>query len=224
MSEQWDLILTFPNLSPIPTRFESDGYVSCSGKDSRLDSLADTPANVTAYKLLTRFRTARNDSYVPGCFLIRADIPIPSREREAIRSFRNLCALATTTTTYAIRLKTPNGAQWRVLWSDQFRFGYFTAGKDGWGQTLDGPAIAIDDQIPWMQPAAYFGNPQNWPVYVDDPLLDRLKECWRTYLRRQNRVRLLRLFRSLEVAFYASLFPADGLTSINASAHGSPCG
>jgi len=31
----------------------------------------------------------------------------------------------------------------------------------------------------------------------------------------QDRKRLLRLFRSLEIAFHASLYPADGLTSIN---------
>jgi hypothetical protein len=51
---------------------------------------------------------------------------------------------------------------------------------------------------------------------VDEPLLDRLFRCWRRcYLKKKDRRKLGRLFRSLEVAFHASLYPADGMASIN---------
>jgi hypothetical protein len=74
----------------------------------------------------------------------------------------------------------------------------------------------MDDDIPRQQAAAAFGNPTDFSLVFDQPLLDRLFRTWRQcYLRKRNRKKLLRLFRALEVAFHAALFPADGLTSIN---------
>ena len=56
----------------------------------------------------------------------------------------------------------------------------------------------------------------NWSIVLDAPLLERLFTCWRRcYLHERDRGKLRRLFRSLEVAFHACLFPADGLTSMN---------
>ncbi len=217
MAEQWDLLFTLPNLSPpIPTPFVSDGYVICSGKDPRLTHLAANAGNETSLKMLKKFSTAQGRRYRPGCFLIRSDIPIASRHAETIRAFRNACAIATTTAFYATRLANPDAAQWHVAWSDQFRFGHFIAGQSGWVQTLGGPVMGMDDEIPHQQAAAAFGNPTHFSFVVDQPLLERLFRTWRQcYLRRQNRKKLLRLFRALEIAFHASLFPADGLTSIN---------
>jgi hypothetical protein len=217
MAEQWDLLFTLPNLSPpIPTPFESDGYTICAGNDPRLKKLAPTRGNATSRAMLNRFRSPRGERYKPGCFLVRADIAVASRNAEAIRAFRNLCTIATTTFAYATGLVTPHTAQRLTHWSDQFLFGYFVAGQSGWVQTLNGAAMGADDRIPRQQPAAQFGRPSNWSVVVDEPLLDRLLRCWRRcYLQKRSRRELLRLFRSLEVAFHASLFPADGLTSIN---------
>ena len=215
MAEQWDLLFTLPNLSPpIPTPFESNGYVICSGNDPRLKNLAANAGNATSLQMLKRFRTPRGERYKPGCFLIRSDIPIATRNGEGIRAFRNLCAISTTTSAYATGLDSPQAAQWLTHWSDQFLFGYFIAGQSGWVQTLNGAAVGADNEIPRQQPAAQFGKPSNWSIAIDEPLLDRLFRCWRRcYLQRRDRAKLLRLFRSLEVAFHASLFPADGLTS-----------
>ena len=102
MAEQWDLLFTLPNLDPpIPTPFASDGYVICSGKDPRLKQLATNAGNATSLKMLKKFSTAQGRRFRPGCFLIRADIPIASRQAETIRAFRNACAIATTTAFYA---------------------------------------------------------------------------------------------------------------------------
>jgi hypothetical protein len=217
MNEQWDLLLTLPNLAPSnPTPFESDGYVICAGNDGRLSNLADNAGNATAMKMLGAFTTARGESYTPGCFLVRSDIPIYKRDVEAIRAFRNLAAIATVTPAYAHGLANPAANQCCVTWSDQFLLGYFVAGQNGWVQTLGGAAGGMDNEIPRQQPAAQFANRENWSLAVDQPLLGRLFRCWRTcYLQKRKRLPLLRLFRSLEVAFHASLFPADGLTSIN---------
>jgi hypothetical protein len=217
MPQQWDLLFTLPNLSPpSPTPFESDGYVICSGNDPRLKSLAVNAGNAASLKMLKKFSTAQGEHYRPGCFLIRSEIPIASRQADAIRAFRNACAVATISARYAARIANPNAAQWHVAWTDQFRFGHFIAGKNGWIQTFGGPVMGMDDEIPRQNAAAAFGNPTKFSLVVDQPLLERLFRSWRRcYLRQRDRKRLLRLFRSLEIAFHASLFPADGLTSIN---------
>jgi hypothetical protein len=76
--------------------------------------------------------------------------------------------------------------------------------------------MGMDDDIPRQQAAAAFGNPTDFTMVIDEPLLERLFRVWRQcYLQRRNRKKFLRLFRALEVAFHASLFPADGLTSMN---------
>jgi hypothetical protein len=213
----WDLVFALPNLCPPqPSPFEKDGYVICAGDDPRLAELADTPANTTARAMLQEFRTHRGEAYAPGCFLIRSDIPVTARNAEGIRAFRNLCAIATTTSAFATRLHKPSGAQWQVSWSDQFQFGYFTAGHSGWVVTLGGASQGMDDAIPQQHPHPQFSNPSSWSLGIDEPLLDRLLQCWRRcYVQRKQRKTLLRLFRALEVAFHASMYPADGLTSIN---------
>lgn len=217
MAEQWDLLFTFPNLSvPVPTPFAYEGYVICSGNDPRLNKLASNAGNATARKMLKRFRTARGESYRPACFLVRTDIPVAERDVEAIRAFRNICSISATTPAYAQGLRASANAQWFTHWSDQFLLGYFIAGQSGWVQTLNGATMGSDDEIPRQQPSAQFGKPSNWSLSVDEPLLDRLFRSWRMcYFKERKRRKLLRLFRSLEVAFHASLFPADGLTSIN---------
>jgi hypothetical protein len=159
MAEQWDLLFTLPNLAPrIPTPFASDGYVICSGNDPRLKRLAANAGNATSLKMLKKFSTAQGRRYRPGCLLIRADIPIASRQAETIRAFRNACAIATTTAFYASRLANPNAVQWHVAWTDQFRFGHFMADQNGWVQTFGGPVMGMDDDIPRQQAAAAFGK------------------------------------------------------------------
>lgn len=52
MAEQWDLLFTLPNLSPpIPTPFESSGYVICSGDDPRLKNLAANAGNASSLQM-----------------------------------------------------------------------------------------------------------------------------------------------------------------------------
>jgi hypothetical protein len=217
MPELWDLMFTLPNLNPpIPTPFEKEGFVVCSGADPRLTQLAPGAANEAALKILKRFRTSYGKRYTAGCFLIRADVPFAQRSAGAIRAFRNVCALAATTMVHAASLESPGAAQWRVQWSDQFKFGYFVAGKNGWVQTLSGASMGMHDKIPLQQPDPQFSNPADWSMIADEPLLARLLTCWhRFHFGERDRKRMRRLFRSLEVAFHASLFPADGMTSIN---------
>jgi hypothetical protein len=158
MPPEWNLLFTLPNLAPpIPTPYESGGCVICSAADERLDNLADNPGNRTARRMLLRFRTTRSERYQPGCLLIRKGSAPAVAQAETLRAFRNVCAIATTTSAYVAALQHPHAAQWRVSWSDQFLFGYFTPGRSGWVQTLDGPVRGMDDVIPRSQAAPRLG-------------------------------------------------------------------
>jgi hypothetical protein len=223
MAEQWDLLFTLPNLAPaIPTPFASDGYVICSGKDPRIKLLAANAGNATSLKMLRKFSTAQGRLFRPGCFLIRADIPIASRQAETIRAFRNACAIATTTMFYASRLANPHAVQWHVAWTDQFRFGHFMAGRNGWVQTFGGPVMGMDDDIPRQQAAAAFGNPTDFSLVFDQPLLDRLFRPWRQcYLRKRNRKNLLGCSEPWRWRFTRRSFPRTASPALTTLERGS---
>src|SRR5262245_41406335 len=129
----WNLILTLPNLAPpIPTPFDGGAFVICSANDERVRDLADNAANATGRRMLDNFRTSRGEQYLPGCLLVRSETPDSDISKESIRAFRNVCAIAATTSTWATRLARPHAAQWTVSWSDQVLFGYFSPGRNGW--------------------------------------------------------------------------------------------
>lgn len=217
MPDKWDLLFTFPNLAPpVPTPFESDGYVVCSGSDPRLDELHDNAGNETALEMLNRFSTGAGTRYRPGCLLVRSNIPVAARRQETLAAFRNICAIATISAFRATLLAHPYAAQWRVAWSDHFRFGPYITGHSGWVQAFGGPVRGMDDEIPSQKAAGGFGNPTDFTLLIDQQLLGRLFKAWRRcYLQGRDRIKFRRLFRALEVAFHASSYPADGLTSIN---------
>jgi hypothetical protein len=64
--------------------------------------------------------------------------------------------------------------------------------------------------------APHMGRPEHFRALVDEPLVARLVNAWRQlYVKKRNQHVWRRLFRSLEVAFHAGLFPSDGLTTVN---------
>jgi len=217
MADDWDLLFTFPNLSSLPKAYSDDrlGFAICSAVDERLSRLKDSVANATMLDMLAEFRTARGIAYKPAVFLVRADTSREKRTGALMRAFRNCAAIATLTAAMANDLARPHG-RWSVRWSDHFLFGYFVAGRTGAVQTLNGPVVGIDGSIPTCQPSPGFSHPGHWSVLVDQPLLTRLfNALYRFQVQRRHRTRLARLFRSLEVAFHAGLFPSDGLTRLD---------
>ena len=218
---RWQLFFTFPNLvPPIPSPFEADGLYLCSADDARLRKLAANPGNRTGRRILRRFSTTFGTRYRPGCLVVQDDASDAVKQVEAIRSFRNVCALATTTRSWALSIRHPYGAaaQMSVRWSDHFFFGYHAPGHSGALGTLNGPTRGMDDRIERFraQSTPYIGLPNHFGVYVDEQLLKRLFMAWHAYhISRRKRSLFRRLFRSLEVAFHASLFPADGFPSVN---------
>jgi hypothetical protein len=214
----WDLFFFFPNLAPpTPTPYEApEGLCLCSADDERMAALEQNAANEMGRRMLTQFTTHEGAAYRPGCLLVRTDSDPAVRDVAVLRAFRNVCAVATTARGWAGHIAHPFGAQWTALWSDHFILGFHVPGRNGHVITLDGPVGGMDDEPPRGHSSAQIGRPDHFRLAVDRGLLDRLLVAWRRYfLRGVQRVALRRLFRSLEIAFHAGLFPGDGLTSIN---------
>jgi hypothetical protein len=140
------------------------------------------------------------------------------RDADALRAFRNICALVTTTHGWGAAL---DGVAIRpILWSDSFKFGFYSPGqKDGY-VSLHG-AIEGYESVARMRkmrfhPDVPFDGLRNLKPQVDKQLLTRLLVAWRRfYLQRKQRNFYRSLFRSMDVAFHAGLFPSDGLTGMS---------
>lgn len=218
MADEWNLILIFPNLvPPVPSPYATDGMYLCSADDPMLQQLEDNLANRTARRMLRRFSTPFGERYRPGCLLVTTDVPQHVLNAEALKAFRNACAIATTIYGWASSIAHPYGAgQWATKWTDSFTFGFYTASRDGNVLTLEGPVRGMDDRLPSMKASPHLSVPRADHLRVDELLIERLMTAWRRYyVSRRERPKFRRLFRSLEAAFYAGLFPGDGITSIS---------
>jgi hypothetical protein len=212
----WNLFLILPNLNlPPATPFAAEFICICSGMDARLDDLEDNPGNVTARQMVKAFRNWFGIAYTPSCLLVRTDAPQVLRDAEAIRSFRNVCALSTTTNATARLI---SGGQWLPLYSDFFLFAGHVPAKNGWIQNVDAIVQGMNDDVLNFrgQCAGQIDSPAGFAITRDPEVFRRLLKAWDShYVRVPTDPDLRALFRSLEVAFQANRFPSDGLSSIN---------
>ena len=118
---EWRIFIILPNLNPpVPSPFVSDYLCLCSATDPRLSKVADSPADNTARRMLAQYRNWFQKPYSPGCLLVRHDAPEPLITADALRAFRNVCAISTITHTMALALASKRNGQWRPLYSDFF--------------------------------------------------------------------------------------------------------
>ena len=143
----WQLFITFPNLvPPVPSPFETPELCLCAAQDPRLHDLEPGASTETARRMLRCFATSFGEPYEPGCLLARTDAPDSAKAADALRGFRNVCAIATISHAWATALAHRGAAQWAVKWSDSFLMGYHTPGRDGSLVTLQGMVRGLDDE------------------------------------------------------------------------------
>jgi hypothetical protein len=215
---RWQLIFTFPNFVPpadSPYVSDADGIAICAGTDERLRLLVGGHPGGRMRLLLKRFWTHSGVRYTPGCLLVRKDVVPWILDAEALRAFRNICSLVTTTHGWGAVL---DGVGVRpILWSDSFKFGLYSPGQTHGYVSLHG-AIQGYESVPRMrkmrfEPDTAFDSLRELRPGLDKELLARLLVAWRqVYVRRRQRKVYRALFRSMDVAFHAGLFPSDGLT------------
>ena len=214
---RWQLLFTFPNFIPpaeSPYTSDEDGIAICAGTDARVDQLIEGEAGERMQLLLSRFSSQSGDAYRPGCLLVRDDAHPRLLTDDTLRAFRNICAVTTTTQGWGEVMA--EGRQRIVLWNDSFKFGFFTPGRREGFASLHGVA-QVFESVPRMRemsfhPDSPFEGLRRLEPTVDARLLARLLVAWRMFYLESHEV-YRPLFRSLEVAFQAGLFPSDGLTA-----------
>jgi hypothetical protein len=208
----WDLLLLLPNVRvPTPTPFNGGMVRICAGDDAVFQQLRRNPGNVTATRMMQRFSDQFGNRYQPSCLLVANGTPDRVRHADALRAFRNCCALATI-------LSARRGTQWQPSYSDHFDIYPLAAGKDGWIVANDAVVRGMWQSSDFVsgQSSALIQNPTSFSCRPSRRLLCRLVEAWgRCYVTMSRPRRpLLRLFRSIEVALHASRFPTDSLLSV----------
>ena len=176
-----DLFFILPNLNPrTPTPFETKYVSICSGNDPLMERVADNAANRTGREMLKRYKPWFGRSYVPGCLLVHRDAPKQVRTAEALRGFRNVCAMASLTHSVALKL---TGAQWISTYSDFFVFAAHVAGKTGWIGKLDGAVGGMDDNIERFSGHCdgQIDLPDAFRPSLDMVLFKRLTKAWESF-------------------------------------------
>jgi hypothetical protein len=212
----WNLDLIFPNLNPTKP-YEVGPFCICAGNDTRLSSLAPGPSNETALQLLRRYETIFGKPYMPGVLLSKHGAAKRYIRADAVRDFRNACALATIESAVALTI-TATMSVWQPRYSDHFLFGYHVPAKTGWVGTLHGIIQGLDDEVLKFrgQPSPQISLPDAFKTDVDPVLFSRLMAVWKLQHRdRRADYEIRKLFRALAVGFQAMRYPSDGLTSIN---------
>ncbi len=207
----WDLFFFLPNIDvPVPTPFDGGIIQLCAGRDPILGQLHPSRANDTAAQMLRRFRTQFGERYMPACLIVQHRAPSPSREAQTLRSFRNLCAIATILRAY-------QGGQWQPTFSDHFDIYPLAPARSGWVVTNDAIVRGLQQRRGFSgQPSPLIQTPSSFTCQPTQRLFARLRYAWRLcYLRKRRRGELLRLFRSIEIALHASGFPTDSLLSVH---------
>ena len=211
----WNIALIFPNLSlPSDRPIAFDSIRICS-LESIADSVATSASNVTNQGLVRRFESVFGERYEPSVLAVDANEPRLMNE-EALRDFRNVCAVSTVCGGRSATLG--DRGRWNIRYSDFFLFNHHLAGRDGSIGTLEGISRGMDDDIEHYsgRALASIRNPANFTSDIDQPLLHLLLHCWhRRHSGKRPTRREQQVFRALEIAFQASRFPSDGFVTHN---------
>jgi hypothetical protein len=208
----WDLLFVLPNVNiPRPSPFNGGIVRLLAGDDPSLPGLLrPTPANATGLAMLRSFRGQFGRVYVPGCLILDSDAPERAKTSEALRAFRNVCAIATILRSFADGPYAPQ-------FSDHFDLYPLEPGNDGNIVAVNGIVGGTDDAEGFAgQCSPHIQVPWNFTCQPYGRVLARLIGAWqRCFLRRRNRPGLLRCFRALEIAVHACRYPTDSLMSLH---------
>jgi hypothetical protein len=207
------VIAFLPNLHLKASQSRSAGpFLLCSTQSPEMVGVLGSAGNETASKMVSQFETTFGEPFQPACLVASLQGKVDASH---IRDFRNVCAISAVIGGMASGLQ---GGQFVVRHSDHFALFHYMPGQSGWMVTGDGLSKNLTDELEKFRGTslASVGAPSHFHCHFDKPLLEQLTWAWSAFHdRRKYRRPLGRLFRSLEVAFHASAFPSDGLTTVN---------
>lgn len=206
MADDWKPIFVLPNI-PLLAPIGCDITVLAPAHDPRVTTLKR--AHPTFRRFLGRFSDNFGAKFEPTLLLVRADAPAAFLEVTTLASFRDLIAISAVAYNRALELRHPRGH--RVMFGEAFAIYPWMLDKhfeDVIGST---PAILGTHEV------AMFKGQSSPTLFrtgldagdLDQPLLAALLRRWQQrYQAPEPDWTDIALFRSLNMAYHASLLPA----------------
>ncbi len=206
MADDWKPIFVLPNI-PLLAPIGCDITVLAPAHDPRVTALKRT--HPTFRQFLGRFSDNFGAKFEPTVLLVRADAPPVFLEVTTLASFRDLIAISAVAHNRALELSHPRGH--RVIFGEAFAIYPWMLDKDFEG--VIGSTLAMLG----MHEVAMFKGQSSPTLFrttldardLDQPLVAALLGCWqRRYQAPEPDWPDIALFRSLNMAYHASLLPA----------------
>ncbi len=209
LPSDWVVCLALPNLS-VNYTIENEHVALVSSKDQRVLQLRDKHQNLDQY--LDRFTDAFGRTIEPGVVISTQSAlsEIPAPNANAFLGFRDLVAVSVTCKNTA---QTLNGSSMSSSrWSNTFWIYPWLLDKDYDSLTMSSVSVlgqhSVDDFAGQSTPGIALSRIEKWDV--DGPLLTHLLQRWsKMFLGKRKSSRDVALFRSLNMAYQASLAPSE---------------
>lgn len=199
-------MFVLPNIT-LASSIETEFTILAGTDDARVESLKRLLPTFKTF--VSRFRDAFGMEITPTVFLIRADAPQTFHGIDAFASFRDSVAISAVCYSGACALK--NRRQRAELFGNAFGLYPWTVARDGEGLLAITPAICGIRKVNDFhgQTSPELPHTQLDISEMDKPLLNELLNRWCQHFNKPTSSRSdIALFRSLNMAYHASLLPA----------------
>lgn len=206
MAGDWIPIFILPNVQ-LCCPIEGEIAALTPANDPRVVALSH--AHPKLGRFLDRFTDNFGKNVEPAVLLRRADSPPRFQEIETLTSFRNLIAISVVPYNQAWELQQPHSG--RILFGETFALYPWMLDKHYEGLIGGSPAILGLHEVAKFkgQSSPSVSCMSLAPGDIDRPLLTALLKRWRCYYKATEPDRTdTALFRSVNMAYHASLLPA----------------
>lgn len=201
---QWDPIFALPNLK-LEDAVEGEYAALVPADDSRLKTAAEAQPNIGVF--LSHFTDAFGVKVRPMMLMLRTNAPPLFRDLGALLAFRDLVAISVLSYNRAVELRSPMGH--RIVYGDSFACYPWMVSTDGKHLVASSPAfIGLHDVSKFRGQSSPSMSRTLGDRVWDRPLVDALVARWqRRYSTNEPLWNDVALFRSLNMAYHASLIP-----------------
>jgi hypothetical protein len=213
MAHDWTPAFVLPNVA-LRDAIEGGVIALAPEKDPRIVALKRAHPRFRTF--LGRFSDNFGQRFEPVTLLLRADAAPALLEVASLAGFRDAVAIAAITYNRALELRQPRGH--RILFGEAFAIYPWMLDRHYEDMIGNTPALLGThdvDQLRGQSSPSLFRMPLS-PADIDEPLLEELLVRWRRRFEASSPDwEDIALFRSLNMAYHASLLPAGTDTTFH---------
>jgi hypothetical protein len=209
MNAEWSPIFVLPNV-PLKAAIGCELAALAPAHDPRVVALKR--AYPSFKRFLDRFSDNFGEKFEPAVMLVSADAPDAIRDVVALASFRDLIAISTISLSRAWELRHPRGH--RIIFGEAFAIYPWMLDRHHKKVIGSTPAILGPNEVAKFKGQSSASLFRTVLDKIDQPLLAALMDRWRRcYTAADPAWADVALFRSLNMAYNASLLPAGTETT-----------